>query len=160
MARIFGVGTLKIAGFLVGLPVAIIAGHMAGTRIESAKIRPDEVEKVLKEDPESTVIPLEKIVQVEAKRAYLVTAYLTIQYNTPQGPSASSFIFGSAAKNQKELVEAIREAKRNLARKSSEPQPERPREQISQHKISFDHHLETIVRTADTILKPSSLPTL
>lgn len=115
MARIFGAATLELASFLAGLPAAIIAGHMAGARMESAKIKPDEVEKVLKEDPESTIIPLENIVQVEAKRAYLFTAYLTLWYNTPQGPSTSSFVFGTAAKSRKELVEAIREAKRNLA---------------------------------------------
>ena len=59
MARIFGAATLEMAGFLAGLPAAIIAGHMAGARMESAKIKPDEVEKVLKEDPESTIIPLD-----------------------------------------------------------------------------------------------------
>lgn len=105
-----------VGGFLAGLPAAIIVGDMAGERIASAKIKPEEVERVLREDPESKAIPLEAVVEAEARRAYMTTAYLVLKYNTHQGVAASSFVFGTAAKGQRELAEAIMTAKRNSTR--------------------------------------------
>ena len=118
LARTLGASALElagVAGLLAGLPAAIVVGDMAGGRVASAKIKPEEVAKVLKEDPESIAIALEDVVEVEARRAYMMTAYLTVKYNTPQGVNACSFVFGTAAKKQKELTDAIITAKRNLS---------------------------------------------
>lgn len=120
MARTLGAAALELvglAGFLAGLPAALVVGGMAAEKAGSAKIKPEEVEKILREDSESMAIPLEDVVEAEARRAYMTTAYLIVKYNTPQGVKACSFVFGTAAKSQKELAEAIIEAKRSLAYK-------------------------------------------
>lgn len=62
-------------------------------------------------------IPLEDVVEAEARRAYMTTAYLMVKYTTSQGVKACSFVFGTAAKSQKELAEAIIKAKQGLAYK-------------------------------------------
>ena len=61
---------------------------------------------------ENLSIPLDNIIKVEAKRAFFVTAYLMVKYNTTEGSKACSFIFGTAAKSQKDLNDAIMTAKR------------------------------------------------
>ena len=63
------------------------------------------------EDPKSLAIPLNSIIKVDAKRAYMVTAYLLIEYNTPEGVQATTFVFGTATKNQKELAAKIEKMK-------------------------------------------------
>lgn len=101
LSRLFGAAALEmvgVAGLLVGLPASLVIGDMAGGRVESAKIKEEEVEKVLQDDSESFEISLNDIVDAEARRAYMMTAYLMVRYNTPQGVKASSFVFGTAAK--------------------------------------------------------------
>ncbi len=118
MARTFGAKALElagIAGLFAGLPAALLLGDMASGKLSSAKINSEEVEKILREDLESMVIPLRDVVEAEARRAYMMTAYLMVKYNTAQDIQAVSFVFGTAAKNQKELANAIEEAKKNLA---------------------------------------------
>lgn len=47
MARTFGAAALElagVAGLLAGLPAALILGDVAGGKVESAKIKPEEVE--------------------------------------------------------------------------------------------------------------------
>ena len=127
VARSLGAAALEavgLAGFLAGLPAALVVGAVAGAKVTSAKIKPDEVEKILREDPESLAIRLEDVVKVEARRAYMATAYLMVKYNTPQGVKARSFVFGTAAKSQKELAGAIMKAKRNLAHTPPRASPE------------------------------------
>ena len=122
IARTLGAAALDLsglAGVLAGLPAALIVTEMVGGKVASAKIKPEEVERVVREDPESIAISLEDVVEAKAKRAYLVTSYLMIKYNTPRGVKAYSLVFGTAAKSQKELAEAIMMAKRNFAHNPS-----------------------------------------
>jgi hypothetical protein len=119
IARTLGAAAVELAGwggFLAGLPAALVVAGTAGNRLASAAIKPEEVERVLHEDPESLAIPLESVVEADSRRAYMTTAYLTVKYNTPQCVSACSFVFGTAAKKQKELADSIMTAKRNLTR--------------------------------------------
>ncbi|KYK37656.1 MAG: zinc ribbon domain-containing protein [Theionarchaea archaeon] len=106
-----------IAGFLAGLPQGLVLTDYIGGKLASAKVKPEEVEKILAQDPESLAIPLEDITQVKAKRAYMVTAYLMVKYTTPQGVKAQSFVFGTAAKSQKELANAIIAAQQRVPSK-------------------------------------------
>ncbi len=122
LSRLFGATSLEIAGvagLLVGLPASLVIGDMTGSRVESAKIKEEEVEKVLQDDPESVEISLNDIVATEARRAYMMTAYLMVRYNTPQGVKAISFVFGTAAKNQRELAQMILTAKQNVSQRLS-----------------------------------------
>jgi hypothetical protein len=114
MSRLLGKGALDLAGvasFLAGLPQGLVLTEYIGGKLKSARINPDEVEKIIADDPESLAIPLKEIIQAETKRAYMVTAYLVVEYVTPQGTTACSFVFGTAAKGQKKLAHAILAAK-------------------------------------------------
>jgi hypothetical protein len=127
MATTLGQAALEftgLAGFLAGIPAGIVVGDMVGDRLVSARIKPEEVESVLKENPESIAIPLENVVDAEARRAYMATAYLVLKYNAPEGIKACSFLFGTAAKGQRELAKAIMSAKRNLTPQPSTTTPE------------------------------------
>lgn len=118
MMRTLGKGAtdaVGLAGFLAGLPQGLVITDFIGEKLSSAKVKPEEVDKVLAEDSESIAIPLKDVVDVEAKRAYMVTAYLMIKYNTPEGVKATSFVFGTAAKSQKDLAKAIFDAKQMIA---------------------------------------------
>jgi len=108
-----------LASLLAGLPQGIVIANFIGEKLSSAKVKPEEVERILAEDSESIAIPLENIIDVEAKRAYMVTAYLMVKYNTPEGVKASSFVFGTAAKSQKDLAKAILAAKQEITSASS-----------------------------------------
>jgi hypothetical protein len=59
-------------------------------------------------------IPLRDVIQVEAKRAYMVTTYLAVEYAAPHGVRACSFVFGTAAKGQEELAHAIPAARKKV----------------------------------------------
>jgi hypothetical protein len=96
-----------IASFLAGLPQGLVITDYIGGKLSKARVKQDEVEKILSDDPNSISIPLKDIVRVEAKRAYMVTAYLMIEYKTTQGVTAHSFVFGTASKNQKGLAKEI-----------------------------------------------------
>ena len=96
-----------IGSLLAGLPQGLVITDFMGEKLSSAQVRMEEVEKILSEDPKSITIPLKDIVKVEAKRAYMVTAYLMIEYKTTEGVQATSFVFGTATKNQKELAAII-----------------------------------------------------
>ena len=117
MARTLGGAALELtglAGLLAGMPAALLVGDMAGGRVSSSKIKSEEVEKILADDPQSVAIPLEEVVEADAKRAYMTTAYLTVKQNTVKGIPAHSFVFGTAAKKQNELADKIMKTKQNL----------------------------------------------
>lgn len=114
LAKRLGKGAIEgvgIAGFLVGLPQGLVITDYIGGQISSARVKPEEVKKILDEDAESLTISLADIVRVEAKRAYMMTAYLMVEYKASAGVKALSFVFGTAAKNQKELAKSILAAK-------------------------------------------------
>ena len=76
----------------------------------------EEVDKILADDSESIAIPLKDVIDAEAKRAYMVTAYLMVKYNSPEGGvQATSFVFGTAAKSQKDLAKVILDTRTNIA---------------------------------------------
>jgi hypothetical protein len=112
--RILGSGAVGLVGaisILAGLPAGlVITEHIEG-KIQSARVKPEEVSKIL-QDEKSLSIPLEDIIEVKAKRAFFVTAYLMVKYNTPEGSNFCSFVFGTAAKGQKDLADAIMAAKK------------------------------------------------
>ena len=104
-----------IAGIFAGLPQGVVIANFIGEKISSAKVNPSEIKRIVAEDLESISIPLKDIIHAEGKRAYMVTAYLMIKYNTCGGIRTSSFVFGTAAKKQKSLAKSIWDAKqRNI----------------------------------------------
>lgn len=128
VARTLGGGALELiggAGLFVGMPVTLLIGDMAGAKAASAKIKSDEIEKILADDIESIAIPLEQVVEANAKRAYMTTAYLMIKQNSSQGTRTHSFVFGTAAKKQNELADKIMNTKRNLGSRPTATIPAR-----------------------------------
>jgi len=117
VARTLGGGALELiggVGLFAGMPATLLIGDMAGGRVASSKIKVEEVEKILADDPQSIAIPLEGVVEANAKRAYMTTAYLMVKQNTVQGIKGHSFVFGTAAKKQNELADKIMKTKQNL----------------------------------------------
>jgi len=113
--RILGSGAVGLAGvisILAGLPAGLVITEQIEGKIQSAKVKPEEVSKILREDEQSLSIPLDDVIEVKAKRAFFVTAYLMVKYNETEGSKACSFVFGTATKGQKDLAEAIMAAKR------------------------------------------------
>ena len=96
-----------IGSLLAGLPQGLVITDFIGEKLSSARVKMEEVNKILSDDPKSLSIPLKNIVKVAAKRAYMVTAYLMLEYKTPKGVEATSFVFGTATRNQKELASTI-----------------------------------------------------
>jgi hypothetical protein len=114
MKRLLGQEAVEfggVAGIFAGLPQGVVIANFIGEKISSAKVKPGEVDQILTDDPESMAIPLEEIKDVQAKRAYMVTSYLMVKYLTPEGEKACSFVFGTAAKSQKDLAQSIVQAK-------------------------------------------------
>jgi hypothetical protein len=118
MAKRLGNGAIEgvgVASFLAGLPQGLVITDYIGSQVSSARVKPEEVEKILGDDPESLSISLEDIVRAEAKRAYMMTAYLMVEYKAADGVKALSFVFGTAAKSQKKLAKAILAAKETIS---------------------------------------------
>lgn len=117
MTKRLGKGAMEgigVAGFLAGLPQGLVITDYIGSQVSSARVKPEEMKKILTDDPESLAISLLDIVRVEAKRAYMMTAYLMVEYKSSEGVKVFSFVFGTAAKNQKELAMAILDAKEDI----------------------------------------------
>ncbi len=100
-----------IAGIFAGLPQGVVIANFIGEKVSSAKVKLDEVEQILTDDLESIAISLSAVKDLQAKRAYMVTAYLMVKYDTPDGEKTCSFVFGTASKSQKDLAQAILNAK-------------------------------------------------
>jgi hypothetical protein len=108
-----------IAGIFAGLPQGVVIANFIGEKISSAKIKPEEIKRIIEEDSESIEISLENINVVEAKRAYMITAYLMVKYTSPKGENICSFVFGTASKSQKKLSYAILKAREEYKGKST-----------------------------------------
>jgi hypothetical protein len=101
-----GEAGMSIASFLAGVPSGVVLSEYLASKTSKVKIEPGLIEKVLG-TPSSFQIPLKTVVKAEAKKAYLFTNYLSITYRTQRGTASKSFIFGSAAKSRKDLVDLI-----------------------------------------------------